>query len=148
MRRFGSAGPPPARPFEYLRVGARGGENHPPPLPPTGEGTGHGHATGDGFRLGARQRRAYSILDRFSVGGMKEGGVGRVRWFGSAGLPPVDPSTALPPRRICDRVSGPAPWDGFTPWLTPKVHLLRLGRTFRPADVPLSASLTGSGRVE
>ena len=27
--------------------------------------------------------------------------------------PPLDPSTVLPPQRICDRVSGPIPGDGF-----------------------------------
>ena len=32
------------------------------------------------------------------------------------GHPPLDPSSALPPRRICDRVSGPA--QGFTPCRT------------------------------
>ena len=44
------------------------------------------------------------------VGGSE--GTGRI---GSAGPPiPLDPSTGLPPRRICDRVSGPAQGGGFT----------------------------------
>ena len=36
--------------------------------------------------------------------------------FPREGTPPLDPSSALPPRRICDRVSGPA--QGFTPCRT------------------------------
>ena len=47
------------------------------------------------------------------------------------------------------RATGRSPLQGWIPARrTPKVHPLRLGRTFRPADVPLSASSTGSRRVE
>ena len=49
-------------------------------------------------------------MDERSVGG----GEG-TRRIGSAGPPiPLDPSTGLPPRRICDRASGPAQGGGFT----------------------------------
>ena len=68
----------------------------------TREGSGVG---GDGSRLGGR--------DDGEGGGVA---LGNHEALALQGGPPLDPSTRLPPQRICDRVSGPTPpWDGFLP---------------------------------